>query len=106
MNKRKTQEEITKIIELHEKCFYCNSPITKKNGFVRGVQRYKCHACGKQFLGGFRLNNLQLWQEYCEGKQTYAQLSVKYGCSIKTIQRRIDKYKVENTKPTARSVVS
>lgn len=30
-----------------------------------------------------------------KGKQTYAQLSIKYNCSTKTIQRKIDKAKVE-----------
>ena len=28
----------------------CGSKITKKNGKVNGIQRYKCYACGKQFL--------------------------------------------------------
>lgn len=37
-----------------------------------------------------------LWKEYVEGKQTYQQLSSKYGCSIKTIQRRLDKIIVKN----------
>lgn len=31
-----------------------------------------------------------LWQEYTEGKQTYKQLAEKYGCSVKTIQRKLD----------------
>jgi len=31
-----------------------------------------------------------LWSAYTEGKQTYAQLSEQHGCSIRTIQRRID----------------
>lgn len=30
-------------------------------------------------------------KEYIEGKQTYIQLATKYGCTIKTIQRRLDK---------------
>lgn len=55
---------------------------------------YKCVACGKQFLGGDRIENDQLWQQYIEGKQTYKQLSFQYGCSIKTIQRRLDKVKI------------
>lgn len=55
---------------------------------------YKCAACGKQFLGGERIENHQLWKEYVEYKQTYQQLSLQYGCSIKTIQRRLDKVKV------------
>lgn len=46
-------------------------------------------------MGGERLDSQGLWYEYTVGKQTYKQLSVQYGCSIKTIQRRLDKVKVE-----------
>ncbi|MGB0887217.1 MAG: IS1/IS1595 family N-terminal zinc-binding domain-containing protein [Vicingaceae bacterium] len=28
----------------------------KKSGFRNGKQKYKCHTCGKQFLGGDRIN--------------------------------------------------
>lgn len=41
------------------------------------------------------MDSLQLWQEYVEGKQTYSQLAQKYGCSLKTIQRRLDTIRVE-----------
>ena len=54
------------------------------------MQRYKCAACGKIFLDIPRLNFDDIWEEYTKGKQTYLQLSVKYGCSVKTIQRKID----------------
>ena len=40
-----------------------------------------------------------------EGKQTYAQLALKYGYSIKTIQRRIDKAKVNVTEKSPREVI-
>ncbi len=36
------------------------------------------------------MDNIKLWTEYTKGKQTYAQLSKKYCCSIKTIQRQLD----------------
>ena len=68
-----------------------------KYGFQKGIQRYKCAACGKIFQGGIRIDAQILWQEYTDGKQTYAQLSVKYGCSVKTIQRKIDSVKVQRT---------
>ena len=51
---------------------------------------YKCHACGKQFLGGSRIDAAELWREYSELKQTYAQLAEKYGCSARTIKRKLD----------------
>ena len=44
-------------------------------------------------MGGERLNPEKIWKEYQEGKQTYEQLSEKYNCSKKTIQRYIDRYK-------------
>jgi hypothetical protein len=59
------------------------------------VQRFKCHACGKQFIGGERIDNQVLWQEYTQGKQTYQQLSKKYCTSIKTIQRHLDKVSIK-----------
>jgi DNA-directed RNA polymerase subunit RPC12/RpoP len=70
--------------------FTVGSSITKKNGKKGDKQLYKCIKCGKKFVGGKRLDSSLLWQEYVEGKQTYRQLSVKDGCSIKTIQRRLD----------------
>ena len=66
---------------------------------------YKCYVCGKQFLGGFRVDNSVLWDEYTTGKQTYSQLAKKYGCSIKTIQRRLDKHKVIIGSPISRNVI-
>ena len=36
-----------------------------------------------------------MWREYTEGKQTYEQLAVRYECSIRTIQRRLDKVEVK-----------
>lgn len=42
-----------------------------------------------------------LWVEYSEGKQTYAQLAASYGCSIKTIQRKLDKVKISGEQSRA-----
>jgi hypothetical protein len=66
-----------------------------KYGFQKGIQRYKCAACGKIFQGGIRIDAQTLWREYTDGKQTYVQLSDKYDCSVKTIQRKIDSVKVQ-----------
>ena len=33
-------------------CKNCRNTPTVKNGFVRGKQRYKCHACGYNFVLG------------------------------------------------------
>jgi hypothetical protein len=88
-----------------KKCFYCQSPIVRKNGLVKGVQLYKCYGCGRQFLGGFRLDNSVLWEEYSSGKQTYSQLATKYKCSIRTIQRRLDCHCVTPVPVSSRSVI-
>lgn len=45
-------------------------------------------------MGGERIEPALLWQEYQSGKQTYIQLSKNYNCSKRTIQRKIDLYKV------------
>ncbi len=63
----------------------------------KGKQRYKCVSCGCQFTGGNRVTSDQLWQEYVYGKQTYIQLSIRYSLSIKTIQRKLDGYKLPVT---------
>lgn len=64
----------------------------KRNGHKEGVQIYKCWGCGRQFLGGERIDDKELWEEYVTHKQTYSQLAERHNCSPKTIQRRIDRY--------------
>ena len=64
----------------------------KEKCMVKGCQLYKCHACGKQFLGGNRIDIPKLWHEYSELKQTYTQLAERYGCSARTIKRKLDTY--------------
>ncbi len=72
-------------------CPKCGSKNTKKNGKEQGKQQYYCKQYHKQFLSGKRINNQQLWREYTTEKQTYQQLATKYQCSIRTIQRHLDK---------------
>ena len=69
----------------------------QKYGRVRGVQRYRCHSCGKQFKGGERRRPEELWREYQQGKQTYAQLAKAHGCAARTIQRCLDRYEPKAT---------
>jgi len=38
-----------------------------------------------------RVSFEDIWHLYCSGKQTYSQLAAFFGCSAKTIQRRLDK---------------
>lgn len=55
------------------------------------MQRYKCASCKRRFIDSKPRNNDSLiWLDYVKGKQTYKQLAIKYDCSTKTIQRKID----------------
>lgn len=72
---------------------------------VKGRQLYKCHACGRQFLGGNRIEAAELWREYSELKQTYAQLADRYGCSSRTIKRKLDAYTPPKGTPSIGRVV-
>ena len=38
-----------------------------------------------------KLDPIKIWSDYTSGKQTYQQLAIKYHCSVRTIQRYIDK---------------
>lgn len=51
---------------------------------------YKCKSCSRQFLGGVRRDKAQVITDYVEGKQTLAQLAVKYGVNEKTIRRDLE----------------
>lgn len=56
-------------------------------------------------MGGDRIKDERLWKEYVEGKQTYSQLSEKYRCSIRTIQRHLDKIKEKEFEKQSREVL-
>ena len=73
-----------------KKCFFCGSANVVKNGLRGRKQQYKCKDCGRQFLGGYRRDKLQVISEYIEGKQTRKQLAEKYGVSVRTIERDLE----------------
>lgn len=77
----------------------------RKYGKQNGKQRYKCNICGRLFTSGKRIDISKLWEEYVSGKQTYKQLSEKYSCSQKTIQRKLDEHKISLNKKEVRKVV-
>ena len=56
-------------------------------------------------MSGLRTEPIAIWHEYTSGKQTYEQLANKYNCSKRTIQRKIDLYKVNITRKEPRKVV-
>ncbi len=48
---------------------------------------------------------IELWDSYTKGKQTYSQLASTYGCSIRTIQRNLDKFQIVEEKKIVRPVI-
>jgi len=62
-------------------------------------------ACNRYFTGGVYIESKEIWIEYSEGKQTYDQLALKYKCSRRTIQRRIDNHLVVIPKKEPKRVV-
>lgn len=85
-------------------CRECGSLHTKKDGFMRNKQRYRCCSCGYVFQNKGRKSprvESLLWKQYSIGKQTYKQLARQYGVSIRTIQRRLDSvtFKAKKVQP-------
>ena len=74
-----------------QKCHFCHSSDIRKHGIRNNIQRYKCNACNKTFTLKKKLNPINIWNDYLVGKQTYKQLAEKYHCSIRTIQRYLEK---------------
>ncbi|MDG6236205.1 transposase, partial [Glaesserella parasuis] len=70
---------------------FCHSSDIRKHGIRNNIQRYKCNACNKTFTLKKKLNPISIWNDYSIGKQTYKQLAEKYHCSIRTIQRYLEK---------------
>jgi len=75
-------------------CPFCTSQNTRKYGKFRARQRYKCNTCKKTFGSSKKPQrfNQKLFDDYCYGKQTLSQIGAKIGCSIPTIQKRLDEF--------------
>ncbi|MFW9285282.1 transposase [Glaesserella parasuis] len=65
-------------------CPFCLKNNIQKYGNKNNIQRYFCSSCHKTFSSTNKLNPID---DYTIGKQTYKQLSEKYHCSIRTVQR-------------------
>ena len=71
--------------------------MVQKYGFHRGRQQYRCGDCGHQFLNPTKEKRWpkQAYQSYCQGKQTFVELSQKTKKSVRTLQRHFDHVHVE-----------
>jgi len=80
---------------LDKKCKKCGLYSLKKNWTRNWKQRFKCRKCGYVFENKSRKKIKQLWLDYTEWKQTYAQLSDKYWIHKNTVKDRLDKFKIK-----------
>ncbi|WP_423241170.1 IS256 family transposase, variant Zn-binding type [Glaesserella parasuis] len=71
----------------------------KKHDIQNNTQRYFCNECYKTFILKSKLDPIKIWTDYTSEKQTYQQLAEKYHCSVRTIQRYIDKAPKTALKP-------
>ena len=83
-----------------KECPVCKSKHTIKYGVRKGVQLYKCQACGFQFRAGRGVSEDELWNAYQQEKQTIEELSKRYGKSVATIKRRLHDIKREWKQPS------
>ena len=82
-----------------KECPVCRSKHTIKYGVRKGVQLYKCQACGYQFRAGREVSEDELWNAYQQEKQTIEELSKRYGKSVSTVKRRLHDIKREWEQP-------
>jgi len=67
----------------------------KKDGMRKGRQKYKCLACGSYFSAKNKKNPVWIakaYKDYTVHKQTYKELSEKYGKSHKTLRKYFDEF--------------
>lgn len=69
-----------------------------KNGRRRGLQRYKCADCHRQFQSERRPNRFRekLWHEYVWKKQNLSDLGETTGRCSKWVRRQMDNVKLEH----------
>ena len=81
-----------------KKCKKCWCIEIKKDWFKRWKQRYKCKFCWHIFQNKSRKINIdidKLYNDYAFWKQTYKQLSKTYWISTRTVQKKLDEYKIK-----------
>lgn len=72
-----------------KKCKWCHSFHIKKNGRRGNNQLYKCLDCGRQFVGGKKIDSERIITDYIDNKLTLRQLSEKYSLSVRTVWERL-----------------
>ncbi len=84
---------------INKSCKKCFSKEVKKDGKMRGKQRYRCKSCWYVFQNKTRVtNDKNIREEYSDKKQTYKQVSISTWLNIRTIQRRMDRISIKKKK--------
>ena len=80
-------------------CKKCWENKIKKDWKMRWKQRYKCCSCWYVFQNSWRIReNVVLWKDFSEWKQSYKQLSNTYWLSIPNVQKQLDMVLVKKKK--------
>jgi hypothetical protein len=89
-----------------KRCPKCNSSNTNKIGTQSGRPRYLCRKCKSKFQDKKRSHrlkthkvDLELWEKYTIGKQTYNQLATKEGLTKRIIARKINNIPTPTQQP-------
>jgi hypothetical protein len=87
-------------------CKKCRSQCTRKDGKMRGRQRYKCTECKHVWISQSRwkekIDKDKLYEERAIHKQTYEELWDKYKINKRTVQKYLDEswdIDMKNIKP-------
>jgi hypothetical protein len=79
-----------------KKCVFCNSIHVKKEGFLKGIQRWRCKDCLKYFQANRKaLPKEALFLSFVFHKQTFTELSKSYHIKINTLQKIFDDHVLE-----------
>ena len=79
-----------------KKCVFCESLKVTKQGFQKGLQKWKCGECDKYFQANKRaLPKEELFLSFVFHKQTFTELSKSYHIKINTLQKIFDDHVLE-----------
>lgn len=79
-----------------KKCVFCESLKVTKQGFQKGLQKWKCGECNKYFQANKRaLPKEELFCSFVFHKQTFTELSKSYHIKINTLQKIFDEHVLE-----------
>ena len=79
-----------------KKCVFCESVNVTKQGFQKGIQKWKCGSCGKYFQANKKsLPKEEIFCSFVFHKQTFTELSESYHIKINTLQKLFDDHVLE-----------